>query len=355
MAKAKLTKITGNTYPVKDQLKALGGKWNAASKCWEVPADRAEQAWALVGGEPAVAKPAAPEEYVNAVVGEFRGQPVHLKGASGGYLFMTWGDKLHELPLEWVNDHARTPIEIFSAEESEPLRPMFMAMEARKAAAKAESERKEAADREAKAAERRAADRWPISDGEGYGGSPFRVGETFRTPKAEVGQGYPEFLTVLSASQRYHREDGFSFHVGAECGHVYSAVCRAATAEESRPILEREQAKANTKQAAKDLAAIAEQIRKAGERPEGRNLPDGEEVPAGGGDRIYGGGRWFVLGTDWIWLVQNNGHDGDDWSLNNVTTGGAGAIGWRIPADAGLAAQVRELASAAGYISGNKN
>jgi hypothetical protein len=43
-----MTAITGNTYPVKDQLKALGGRWNAAKKCWEVPDDKAEQARTLV-------------------------------------------------------------------------------------------------------------------------------------------------------------------------------------------------------------------------------------------------------------------------------------------------------------------
>ena len=44
--------ITGNTYPVKDQIKALGGKWDANSKSWIVPDDKAEQARALL---PAVA------------------------------------------------------------------------------------------------------------------------------------------------------------------------------------------------------------------------------------------------------------------------------------------------------------
>lgn len=42
------TAITGNTYPVKDQLKALGGKWDANSKSWMVPDDKAEQARALL-------------------------------------------------------------------------------------------------------------------------------------------------------------------------------------------------------------------------------------------------------------------------------------------------------------------
>lgn len=40
--------ITGNTYPVKDQIKALGGKWDANSKAWMVPEDKAEQARALL-------------------------------------------------------------------------------------------------------------------------------------------------------------------------------------------------------------------------------------------------------------------------------------------------------------------
>ena len=44
--------ITGNTFPVKDQIKALGGRWDAERKAWMVPADRAEQARQLVAGAP---------------------------------------------------------------------------------------------------------------------------------------------------------------------------------------------------------------------------------------------------------------------------------------------------------------
>lgn len=42
--------ITGNTYPVKDALKALGGKWDPNSKGWLVPDDKAAEARKLVGG-----------------------------------------------------------------------------------------------------------------------------------------------------------------------------------------------------------------------------------------------------------------------------------------------------------------
>lgn len=44
--------ITGNTYPVKDQIKALGGKWDADAKCWMVPDAKADEARRLVAGAP---------------------------------------------------------------------------------------------------------------------------------------------------------------------------------------------------------------------------------------------------------------------------------------------------------------
>lgn len=54
--------ITGNTYPVRTQLRALGGEWNAAEKAWMVPEERAAEARALVSnrgahGERAAARP----------------------------------------------------------------------------------------------------------------------------------------------------------------------------------------------------------------------------------------------------------------------------------------------------------
>lgn len=42
------TKIVGNTYPVKDSLRALGGRWNADEKAWYVPDAKADEARKLV-------------------------------------------------------------------------------------------------------------------------------------------------------------------------------------------------------------------------------------------------------------------------------------------------------------------
>jgi hypothetical protein len=44
--------ITGNTYPVRAELKALGGKWDPARKAWLVPPAKADEARRLVAAAP---------------------------------------------------------------------------------------------------------------------------------------------------------------------------------------------------------------------------------------------------------------------------------------------------------------
>lgn len=55
----------------------------------------------------------------------------------------------------------------------------------------------------------------------------------------------------------------------------------------------------------------------------------------------YGAGERIVIGTDWIWSVQNHSMDGDDWSHNNVS----GCIARRVPFDAELADKLRAAAA----------
>lgn len=38
-----MKKLTGNTFNIKDQLKAKGGKWNADEKCWYIPDEYYEE------------------------------------------------------------------------------------------------------------------------------------------------------------------------------------------------------------------------------------------------------------------------------------------------------------------------
>jgi hypothetical protein len=58
--------ITGNTYHVKDAIKALGGKWNKLAKGWDVPDDLADEAQALVdGAQPASHSHSSNNRYVS--------------------------------------------------------------------------------------------------------------------------------------------------------------------------------------------------------------------------------------------------------------------------------------------------
>lgn len=44
-----MTAITGNTYPIRRELRAMGGEWDAAKKAWYVPDERADEARSLLG------------------------------------------------------------------------------------------------------------------------------------------------------------------------------------------------------------------------------------------------------------------------------------------------------------------
>lgn len=44
--------ITGNTYPVREEIKAMGGKWDSLNQGWQVPASKAVAARKLVSEAP---------------------------------------------------------------------------------------------------------------------------------------------------------------------------------------------------------------------------------------------------------------------------------------------------------------
>ena len=116
----------------------------------------------------------------------------------------------------------------------------------------------------------------------------------------------------------------------------------AVVAEEYRLAAEQERAETQKR---RDLATWRSHLTKIimhrGTRPNDEHTPDGDILLDT--QDIYGGGDWFVVSADRIWYVRNNGMDGDNWSHNNVRTGGAGAIGWYIPFDEQIANQLRDL------------
>jgi hypothetical protein len=169
-----------------------------------------------------------------------------------------------------------------------------------------------------------------LSIGSGYaepGFAGFQPKTVLRNPDPEaVKRGQPEFLYVLLAWAQYYPEDGLSFGVGDDSGYIYEAMVREATEEESAPLQAALAEKAQREQAEARRLALASLLREIGQFPNPAD-PLGDRIM----DRqnLYGGGDWFILGDNEIWYVLNNGHDGDDWSMNNVRTGGAGAMGWK--------------------------
>lgn len=170
---------------------------------------------------------------------------------------------------------------------------------------------------------------YEIGGGSGYGCDGWTVGQVVRAAKREIERGYPAYLYVLRAKSQRVREDGLSFGVGDDSGYLYHATCREATAEEAAPVMSAQRRAEAIKQAKQQLDALKRQIQEHGERPAGDNALAGERLFDT--QTIYGGGDWFIIEPEHIWYVRNNGSDGDNWSANNVRTGGAGAIGWRVP------------------------
>jgi hypothetical protein len=149
-------------------------------------------------------------------------------------------------------------------------------------------------------------------------------------------------------------EDDPSFFGGHLLGHEGDMGCycyyRPATEEEAAEVEARERggnARAADRRARKiEMEAIRRHIRTQGERPaEKQDMPAGETLLDS--FDLYGYGTRFVITPDHIWFIANNGADGADWSANNVITGGAGAIGWRVPYAPELAERLRAVAGKA--------
>jgi hypothetical protein len=112
---------------------------------------------------------------------------------------------------------------------------------------------------------------------------------------------------------------------------------------------EAEKRREEKKKKANELQAKIDDVKKAFENAEYPN--PGNKMRVEGEviqhpthpENVYGGGEWWVIQPEWIWHVRNNGFDGDDWGRNNVQTGGAGAIGVRVPYSEELADKIRSL------------
>ncbi|GEM_PF-5957298 len=195
--------------------------------------------------------------------------------------------------------------------------------------------REEEAERKAKAKQESDSGIISLSGGSGYGHTGWQEGQIIHKKSDD---GTIRIYRVTSTSKQYFREDGLSFGVGDDSGYIYRAEAAPVQDDDNEAIQYRQKlANKDIEKAQKSsISKIARYIKDNGEIPPGNdNQPEGEKYH--NTQSIYGGGEWFVVGKEWIWYVENNGMDGDDWSRNNIRTGGAGAIGWRMRYSDGLA------------------
>lgn len=174
--------------------------------------------------------------------------------------------------------------------------------------------------------------------GEGFGGREREIGETFLTPDGKA-------VTVVRREKRYYREDGLSFGVGADRGHVFIHYCRPATPEEEQALRKRLAEEADRQRNLRRWFELKDLFRRTGTFPP-RQDPEVLFSPSArrllDTQNILGGGDWFILDPErkQIWFVQGNSADGDDWSRNNI---GSTALGWYLPWDDSLAEELERL------------
>jgi len=93
-----LVALTGDTYPLRAQLKAMGAVWDSAGRVWKIAPERAAQAQALVEHRPAAGTASAPPAAVPARNEAARNEPAYET------------DPLADLPDPFEESEAPTPL-----------------------------------------------------------------------------------------------------------------------------------------------------------------------------------------------------------------------------------------------------
>jgi len=190
--------------------------------------------------------------------------------------------------------------------------------------------------------------RWVLSGGEGYGCHGWEIGQVVYIDRTKPAyEGYPEFLLVVDTKEKYFSVDGLSFGVGDDSGYKFTAYCRAASDEEAASLKQKIEQQNRRYNATCRLDEIGREIKNNGEKPVGpsqMDMPEGEMIfVADPHDELYGGGWWIIANDDYVWYIENHGMDGDFWAANNIRTGGAGALGWRVSRNEDLVSELNKI------------
>ncbi len=114
--------------------------------------------------------------------------------------------------------------------------------------------------------------------------------------------------------------------------------------EEAKPELEKIAQEAALREEKKEKQARIDEvieIIKEGECPAEKTAVIGTDII--NTMNAFGSGYAITVADGYAWYIENNGSDDDNWSRNNVITGGAGAVGWRRKLDGELQAKLDQI------------
>jgi hypothetical protein len=147
---------------------------------------------------------------------------------------------------------------------------------------------------------------------------------------------------------RYYQEDAMSLGYMVDSAWIVSAKCDATIVtvaeteeylanerKEAQHAMQLEEERKKKKEVNESVRHIINYVFEHGYKPEDIIL---SEINKNGeiifdSFNIYGGGEIIIVSDSFIWAIKNNGGDGDNWSRNNVSTGGAGGIGYCMEMD----------------------
>lgn len=329
--------LSGDTYSIREQIKAAGGRWNPAAKSWwfdydEVNLSRlADIVKDISKRETVQQKKVETVEHAIKPLLDIRWDIITCKIIDQDLeisplreyqnVIKNFLRVEHYFPgARWKDDVWRVPL---AEIDGRKIQPFIAAVEDLQIQYKAKDELKVE-----RAVPKVGGAKYVWSKGSGYGGEVIEPGEVIKSGKKHLQEGWPEYITVIKTTKNFYREDGMSFGVGEDRGYMYTYHCREATDQEAATKRAEDLAHKSKQDALKRLQEIGKYIQTNGKYPPAWADPKGERYMLDETGLLYGGGSWFIVQGPVVWFVRNNGADGDDWSHNNVRTGGAGAIGW---------------------------
>lgn len=322
--------VTGETFPIKDKLKALGGRWDGERKGWWVPGAKADEALAILVAE---------ERKKGLTAGAATPPPKRVAISGQTYEVR---EKLKRLGGKWDADRKAWMVPEDKADEARRL-VSGAAKSMQTAADVAQSAKTPSAPAPAKTGgyvrDPPAGTKFTLTYESYKGEPPRKIGEVIRSKSHGI-------VTVIGSLRPWYlsEEDAEDFGNYGQYGWSMAVYVREATEEEAAPIREQmvkeERGRAERAKKAERVQELISQVRKD-ENSEKRDdyLPKGEVHH----ERKYttGFASGFVLAEDKSGIYYFS------YMTDYPTTF------WRVPWDEEMASEIRSLSTPVKHVHGS--